>query len=667
VAKRIEVELFADPTALLKAFRRASRGTSQFNKDVSKLTRGALAGSGAFRGFGRSIAFASGGFIAAHTASEFLTDSINAAREAAVAQRSLAAQMKTSNESFKEHRDIVEQVALSYGKFGFQNDEVIQSLTVLERATGKINAAIALQGGVADLARAKNIDLASAAAVVAKVFGGQETALRRAVPGLAKNAHGLDLIRAAFAKLHGQAAANTTASERFAATLHDTQEIIGTALLPTLNKYLDRLTKYLQRLDRSGELQRRVTSTVERLTAAFSTISRVISGVTGALGGFRNAITVAIGAWAGFKLAGIASAAAVQAANLAAAGVVSSAWKAALISTGWGALAVAAGIAAAEIITHWQKVKDFFHDFYLWLQEEADKAALGVVEPFSHLPSFLGGWARGAKDAILQDMQTLEEQAGQTGAAVQNAFTPPGLAGPTGDLSGSLAGLGGTGTKKRGNRAQLRNQWFDAMIGRQLDRVQDLALKGQLARLKQIAEEVRKRLGVTKDVTRRLTLQDQLVAILRQERSVQADITSQIKEQNQALKDRADAIKSAILDRLQAQQTRRENQRALKDAEEQLRLARAIGGRHGIQEALRNVQDVRFQILQAQLEAAQPRLRRLPGGGQALAFGGVTININGVTDPDKVAQKVVEVLRRRQRRTSQQQRGAGQTATGAAR
>jgi putative Ca2+/H+ antiporter (TMEM165/GDT1 family) len=222
------------------------RHSGLLGRDVSKATRGALAGSGIFHTFGRSLAFASGGFIAFEGVTKFLTDSINAAREAGVAQRSLAAQMKASGESFQANRAQIEETANSYAKFGFQNDEVVASLTILERGTGKISQAIRLQGLTADIARAKNIQLGAAANVVAKVFGRQETALRRAVPGLAKNAHGWDLIRLAQQKMAGQAAAATTVSERFAATLHDTEEIIGAGLLPTLNKYLDTLSKWLQ-------------------------------------------------------------------------------------------------------------------------------------------------------------------------------------------------------------------------------------------------------------------------------------------------------------------------------------------------------------------------------------------------------------------------------------
>src|SRR5580765_29385 len=258
MARRIGVEIVGDSTSLEKAFARSSKSASKFNRDVSKATRGAISGTGVFRTFGRSLAFASGGFLAFEGVTSFLTESIKAAREAGVANRSLAAQMKASGESFRKNRDEIEKVSLSYGKFGFQNDEVIQSLTVLERGTGNIQKAFRLQGLTADIARAKNIDLAAAATVVAKVFGGQETALRRAVPGLRKNAHGWDLIAEAQRKMAGQAAAGTTASERFAASLHNTEEIIGTALLPILNKYLNSLSKWMGDSRNQEKLQRAV-------------------------------------------------------------------------------------------------------------------------------------------------------------------------------------------------------------------------------------------------------------------------------------------------------------------------------------------------------------------------------------------------------------------------
>ena len=252
MARKLIYEVIVDSAAYTRQIKKVQAETAAFatgvkkaGKETEHLARGAAYGSGAFRSLGRSLVFASGGFLAFQGAAGFLRKSVDAAREAAVSQRSLAAQMKASGESFAANKEHIDKVALSYGKFGFQNDAVVESLTVLERATGSINKSIALQGLTADIARAKNISSAAAAGVVGKVFGGQETALRRAVPGLAKHAHGMDLIRLAQAKMAGQAAAGTTATERFGATLHDTEEIIGTALLPTLNKTIEALGKWL--------------------------------------------------------------------------------------------------------------------------------------------------------------------------------------------------------------------------------------------------------------------------------------------------------------------------------------------------------------------------------------------------------------------------------------
>lgn len=408
--------------------------------------RGVLSGSGAVRSLGRSLAFASGGFLAFAGVSKFLTDSVNAARDMAVSQRSLAAQMKASGESFKSFEPTIEKVSLAYGKFGFENDEVVKSLTILDRATGNIGEAMRRQTLVAEIARVKNIDLAQAAAVVGKVYGGQETALRRAIPGLSKNAKGVDLLNEAQRRLRGQLAANTTASERFHAQLHDTQEIIGGGLLPVLNRYLNALGGWLGRMNETGQLQRDVSRTMKTLTRIFGTLWSVVrdtasalGDVASALGGWGNAMKLAIGAWVGFKVAGIGAAATVATANIVAAGVTESAWKAALLSTGWGAFAVAAGAAAAYTITHWEKVKLWFRLFWIDLRIGAITTARQIAEPFSHIPDIpgtkvnkLGRWARDLKDETAGPLADLQAQATATKGALDALGPHPAPAGALG-------------------------------------------------------------------------------------------------------------------------------------------------------------------------------------------------------------------------------------------
>ncbi len=226
---------------------------------------------------------------------------------------------------------------------------------------------------------------------------------------------------------------------------------------------------------------------------------------------------------------------------------------------------------------------------------------------------------------------------------------------------GTTTVVGGTNKGPTGAAiAAQRNTWFDNMIARQLDRVQDLSLRKQLARLRGIAAEVRERIAGTKDTTRRLTLEDKLLEILRQEKQVQADITDQIKQANQALKDRAEAIKSAILDRLQRKQTDVENKRALQDAKEQLRLALALGGPKGIRAGRRAVADALMAQRIAAVERAHPSLT---AGGRFALGNIITINVHGVTDPEAVARRVTAILNKRARHTTGQTRGPGAGAT----
>jgi hypothetical protein len=297
VARKLIVEIIGDASSLERTFKGASVASQKFSHELSATVRGSVSATGVFKGLGRSLAFAGGGYIAAASVTEFIKSSVDAARDAGVAQRSLAAQMKASGQSFATSREAIDKASTSLAKFGFTSEDSEKALTVLERGTGSITRSIGLQGIAANLARAKNIKLSDAANVLAKVFGHQETALRRAVPGLPKYAHGMDLIRLAGQKLQGQAKANTTVAERFAATLHNTEVIIGTALLPVLNRGLTKLGDWLDKMNRTGRLQKDVNAIIKTATGLFGALKTALGVVTGAfhvfagtVGGTKNAL-----------------------------------------------------------------------------------------------------------------------------------------------------------------------------------------------------------------------------------------------------------------------------------------------------------------------------------------------------------------------------------------
>lgn len=81
--------------------------------------------------------------------------------------------------------------------------------------------------------------------------------------------------------------------------------------------------------------------------------------------------------------------------------------------------------------------------------------------------------------------------------------------------------------------AKQRHQFFDAAIGRAEDRVQDVTnVKGQIAALESISDALTVRLSKTKDVTRKLTLEDDLLSVARQ---IKADRASLVQDFSDSL------------------------------------------------------------------------------------------------------------------------------------
>jgi hypothetical protein len=165
-------------------------------------------------------------------------------------------------------------------------------------------------------------------------------------------------------------------------------------------------------------------------------------------------------------------------------------------------------------------------------QIAATKVILALLEPFTHLPRKLGGGVfqdlKKTMQAQLQDLQATAQAGGETitkalaqGMADGSRKTPPALIPPSAGGTAkppSDVGGGSTTKKKTGETlAEMRNAWFDAAIGRQLGRVQDItAVTGQIAVLQQIAAQIQKRMAATKDVTRWLNLEDKLLDVFRQ-------------------------------------------------------------------------------------------------------------------------------------------------------
>src|SRR6185369_15759735 len=117
------VRLAVDDTAfnrdLANAEQKFRRTTNSMEGNLTRLTRGTLAGSGAFSHLGRSIAFASGAFLGAAGFTAVVKDSINAASD-------LHEQMNKGQVVFGKSSKAVEEFAKTSAKsFGIAEDSAL--------------------------------------------------------------------------------------------------------------------------------------------------------------------------------------------------------------------------------------------------------------------------------------------------------------------------------------------------------------------------------------------------------------------------------------------------------------------------------------------------------------------------------------------------------------
>jgi len=137
---------------------------------------------------------------------------------------------------------------------------------------------------------------------------------------------------------------------------------------------------------------------------------------------------------------------------------------------------------------------------------------------------------------------------------------------PPGTDAAERARLAKLARQRRARMTGLRNTWFDAMIGRELVNVQDITtIKGQIARLKEISAQITARIAVTKDITRKLNLEDQVKEVGRRRKGLQDDLAQAQKDARDANKERRLARRELALDWLDFNVEKAQATKTLKD------------------------------------------------------------------------------------------------------
>lgn len=306
----------------MRSVRAEAAGTSAplrtLENDLSRTTRGALAGSGAFMGMGRSLAFASAGFLGAAG----LMATLRGAADELVNQVKLGAQVSaalrsTGGVAGMTAKSIDELAKAEMRKTGVDETQIKAAEVMLLRFTqvrdvvGKGNDIFTRATKAAlDLSAALGSDAATNAATLGRALQDPlkgVTLLRRAkivltatevehIKTLASEGHMLQAQSAildAVARSYGgtaKAVADVTPWHRLAGTLKLLSADAIRPLLPEMDAISTRVQKWADGVGNNAAMHARLKRDIEETLSTIGTFAKGANDVAGALGGWKHTI-----------------------------------------------------------------------------------------------------------------------------------------------------------------------------------------------------------------------------------------------------------------------------------------------------------------------------------------------------------------------------------------
>ena len=259
--------------------------TVEIRGDAKNLDSELEGAGGSVKGFGASIggsalklaAFAGGVGIAAN----LIADMTTAAADDAAEQARLSAAITAAGAATGDYNAVVDEAITKGQDRAFTDSQTRDALQSLVTSTGDLTTATADLAIAQDIARFANVDLSTAADAVAKAQAGQDGALRKLMPGLAKGATASDTLAAATKTAAGQADAYANSAAGMQARGSDAfselTETIGSVFLPVIQEILPALIPVLRAF---GTL---ITSLLPVLLPLLRLVGQALGAVAGVL------------------------------------------------------------------------------------------------------------------------------------------------------------------------------------------------------------------------------------------------------------------------------------------------------------------------------------------------------------------------------------------------
>lgn len=205
--------------------------------DVSGLAK--VLGGAVLTGFG---ALATGIFL-----------TTKAAGEAEASLTRVTATLTAMGESALKNKDAILEASKAAVKLGFDDEQTAESITRFYQATNDLTKANELTSLAMDLARAKNLDLATATMLVNQVLGGNGRALKQYQIDLKETNDPLAALGELHDKVKGQAEAFAGTFQGQMAVIRESvnnmKETIGAALLEAIMPFVQQLTQWASKPD----------------------------------------------------------------------------------------------------------------------------------------------------------------------------------------------------------------------------------------------------------------------------------------------------------------------------------------------------------------------------------------------------------------------------------
>lgn len=237
----------AGPTINIKILADASAATSSLDKASGKVSK--------FGGVMKALPAAAAGAA--------LLSMGKSAVEDAAGQAKLAKQLSNATGATKDQSAAVEDwITKTASASGVADDQLRPALGTLARATGDVGKAQGALGQALDISAATGKPVADVAAAMAKGFSGNTGALGKLVPGLDKGVlatKDMTKISGELARLTGGASADAAKTaegqfKRLKNSVDETQESIGGALLPVMDKLAPMLLQVANFLQKNADV-----------------------------------------------------------------------------------------------------------------------------------------------------------------------------------------------------------------------------------------------------------------------------------------------------------------------------------------------------------------------------------------------------------------------------